>query len=383
MVADGRDRPLAVGGGAFAEGPRGGRRPRSASRRSGTGRRQPAARALLSALAATARGLDGEQAAEVVDRPIGRMIRCRCQLRRVAVAPRTPTCPGDDVRAGSHRPHAAAAADARRTRQAGSVWPPPPEAGHRDPRYTLWQAWNRDNCSGAGSPLQSGGAEGALNAISRPSLRAVRHRRRLRRPYRRASPIGLLDHVAAPTLPSRRRRTLPAGETVAVLSPHAALHRDWDMVVIAGLQEACGPTPLHLRRRAGHQRLLDVLDGLGDDVSRVRGCSPRSVGCSSRYGAYPAAAARQTAVDSDSGDEVVCRRRSSPSSRRTPVTPMRRLPMAPHPPVLSPATVVGRLRRGGVRRTAPSMRTSVPARQTSWRASPSPVYPAILHSGVA
>ena len=44
----------------------------------------------------------------------------------------------------------------------------------------------------------------------------------------------------------------PAGETVAVLSPHAALGRDWEMVVIAGLQEGLWPNTTPRGGDPGH-----------------------------------------------------------------------------------------------------------------------------------
>ena len=148
------------------------------------------------------------------------------------------------------------------------------------------------------------------------------------------------------------------------------------MVVIADCRKACGPTPLRAAA-CWHPAALDVLDG------PVTTMSARAPLLAEERRLLIAAMGRTwrrllvTAVDSDSGDEV-----SLPSpfvaelaayaggSADAPPWPMAALP------VLSPAAVVGRLRAAVCARTAPSMRTSVPARQTSWRASPSPVYPA-------
>ncbi|MGA8329739.1 MAG: PD-(D/E)XK nuclease family protein, partial [Mycobacterium sp.] len=58
-----------------------------------------------------------------------------------------------------------------------------------------------------------------------------------------------------------------ADEQVAVLSAHAALGHEWDVVVIAGLQEGLWPNTVPRGGVLGTQRLLDVLDGVDENVS--------------------------------------------------------------------------------------------------------------------
>jgi RecB family exonuclease len=117
------------------------------------------------------------------------------------------------------------------------------------------------------------------------------------------------------------------------------------MVVIAGLQDGLWPNTTPRGGVLGTQRLLDVLDGLGDDVSA------RAPLLAEERRLLIAAMGRArsrllvTAVDSDSGDDVCL---PSPfvaelaalagGSAEQPPRP------APAPPVLSPAGVVGRLR---------------------------------------
>lgn len=92
-----------------------------------------------------------------------------------------------------------------------------------------------------------------------------------------ASVPGLLDHVAALQL-ARPAAEVTSGETVAVLSPHA-LGRDWEMVVIAGVQDGLWPNTTPRGGVLATQRLLDAIDGHGDEVSAGRPCSPRSADC--------------------------------------------------------------------------------------------------------
>ncbi|ETB32503.1 DNA helicase UvrD, partial [Mycobacterium avium subsp. hominissuis 10-4249] len=56
-------------------------------------------------------------------------------------------------------------------------------------------------------------------------------------------------------------------EQVSVLSAHAALGREWDFVVIAGLQDGLWPNTVPRGGVLGTQRLLDVLDGVSADAS--------------------------------------------------------------------------------------------------------------------
>lgn len=313
---------------------------------------QPAARALLTALAATAHGLDGDQALALLSGPIGRMDpvslrQLRRALRRCATDPDVPA--GTLlVSALTGKPSGLPPTLAGPVKRVRGVLAAASH-GHRansDPRYTLWQVWERSGLQRRWlTAAERGGVEGGL---AERNLGAVTALFDIADDYvartAGASLSGLLDHVAALTL-APVVDELPTGETVAVLSPHAALHRDWDMVVIAGLQDGLWPNTTPRGGVLGTQRLLDVLDGLGEDVSA------RAPLLAEERRLLIAAMGRArrrlliTAVDSDAGDEV-----SLPSpfvaelaalaggSAAEPPRPL------PAPPVLSPAAVVGRLR---------------------------------------
>src|SRR4029453_12913957 len=98
-------------------------------------------------------------------------------------------------------------------------------------------------------------------------------------------------------------------DAVAVLSAHAALGREWEFVVIAGLQEGLWPNTVPRGGVLGTQRLVDVMDGVATDVER--GLSSRAPLLAEERRLLIAAMGRArsrllvTAVDSDSGDESV------------------------------------------------------------------------------
>jgi superfamily I DNA/RNA helicase/RecB family exonuclease len=305
---------------------------------------QPGARALLTVLEATAGGLDGDRAQALLTGPIGRvdpvsLRQLRRALRRhdadladalTGPAPALPVTLAKPV----NRVRAVLAAAARSHRR------------HHDPRYTLWQAWERSGlqrrwCNAA----ERSGVDGAL---AERNLAAVTALFDLAEAYvartAGASLRGLLDHVGALQLPPVAGGG-PGGEAVAVLSPHSALDRDWEMVVIAGLQDGQWPNTTPRGGVLGTQRLLDVLDGLGDEVSAR---APLLADERRLLIAAMGRARRRlliTAVDSDAGDQA-----SLPSpfvaelaahaggDTVEPPQPQ------PAPPVLSTAGVVGRLR---------------------------------------
>ncbi len=315
---------------------------------------QPAARALLTALAAAVGAPDEEQATALLTGPIGRVdpVSLR-QLRRAlrrndigladAVAGQDPQLPGA-LGGALRRVRAVLSATARAYRD------------QRDPRFALWQAWERSGLQRRW--LTAAGRGGADGAAAERHLAAVTALFDIAEDYvvrtTGASVAGLLDHVAAlqlPPVPADRRRT----ETVAVLSPHAALGRDWEMVVIAGVQEGLWPNTTPRGGVLGTQRLLDVLDGLGADV-----CSRAPLLAEERrllIAAMGRARRRLliTAVDSDTGDEALLPSpfvselarfdtggaepaRSDTGGAQPQIRPV------PAPPLLSPAAVVGRLR---------------------------------------
>ncbi|WP_428341967.1 ATP-dependent helicase [Mycobacterium sp.] len=237
---------------------------------------QPAAHALLTVLAATADGLDGGQAVSLLTGPIGRLDpvslrQLRRTLRRAGIegaatqfgdllvealngntSARLPAAQGKplervravlDAAAGSHR-------------------------RGEDPRYTLWAAWQRSGLQRRWlTAWERGGAAGVqagrhLDAVTALFDSCDQYLARTAG----ASLRGLIDHLLAEQL----RAVGPdpaAGEQVAVLSAHAALGREWDLVVIAGLQDGLWPNTIPRGGVLGTQRLLDVLDGVTENAS--------------------------------------------------------------------------------------------------------------------
>lgn len=308
---------------------------------------QPAARALLTVLHATAEGLTDAAAEALLAGPIGRVDPVSLRQVRRALR-RTETSLTEALTGPALSLPATLAKPVNRVRAVLNA----AARSHRatsDPRYTLWQAWERSGLQRRWlTAAERGGVEGAL---ADRNLAAVTALFDIADAYvtrtTGASLSGLLSHVAALHLPPVLDG--PSGETVAVLSPHAALGRDWEMVVIAGVQDGLWPNTTPRGGLLGTQRLLDVLDGLGDDVSA------RAPLLAEERRLLIAAMGRArrrlliTAVDSDAGDEVTL---PSPfvaelaahiggGPETHPGEPPRPMPA---PPVLSPAAVVGRLR---------------------------------------
>jgi RecB family exonuclease len=82
-----------------------------------------------------------------------------------------------------------------------------------------------------------------------------------------ASLRGLIDHLTVQQVHSAAPEPAAAAEQVAVLSAHAALGHEWDVVVIAGLQEGLWPNTIPRGGVLGTQRLLDFLDGVDQNAS--------------------------------------------------------------------------------------------------------------------
>lgn len=313
---------------------------------------QPAVRALLTALAATARGLDGERAHALLAGPIGRMDpvslrQLRRALRRQSADPDRPADAllTDALSGPPLQLPPTLAGPVKRVRGVLAASARAHQA-YADPRHTLWQAWERSGLQRRWlTAAERGRAEGAL---AERNLAAVTALFDTADDYvartAGASLTGLLDHVGALTLPPALDVTSTA-EAVAVLSPHAALDRDWGMVIIAGLQDGLWPNTTPRGGVLGTQRLLDVLDGLADEVSS------RAPLLAEERRLLIAAMGRArrrllvTAVDSDAGDES-----SVPSPFVTELAALAGggagAPPRPvsAPPVLSAAATVGRLR---------------------------------------
>jgi superfamily I DNA/RNA helicase/RecB family exonuclease len=237
---------------------------------------QPAAHALLTVLAATADRLDGEQALSLLTGPIGRVdpvsLRQLHRTLRRGDIDRPSKEFGDLVVEAlngnsSVRLNAAQARSLQRVRVVLDA----AAASHRrgeDPRYTLWAAWQRSGLQrrwltagerGGAAGVQAGRDLDAVTALFDATDQYLAR-------TAGASLRGLIDHLLVERL--RTAEPEPAtGERVAVLSAHAALGREWDLVIIAGLQEGLWPNTVPRGGVLGTQRLLDVLDGVAENVS--------------------------------------------------------------------------------------------------------------------
>lgn len=238
-------------------------------------REHPGVQALLTVLAATVNGLNSQQAVSLMTGPLGRVdpvsqrqlyraLRRACGggmsdeggLLVAALTGSMPQLPA--VLAGPVRRVRSVMAAASRSYHA-----------QRDPRYTLWQIWERSGLAQRWVATADRG--GVLGALADQDLRAVTTLFDIADDYvsrtSAASVVGLLDHIEALRLPLVDDNNGSSAEGVAVLSPHAALGRQWDLVVIAGLQDGLWPNTTPRGGVLSTQRLLDVIDGLGDEVS--------------------------------------------------------------------------------------------------------------------
>ncbi|MCV7379156.1 ATP-dependent helicase [Mycobacterium alsense] len=232
---------------------------------------EPAARALLTVLAATADGLDGARALALLTGPIGRVDPVSLRQLRRTLQRAHPDCAAGDVgallvealcadapRPGPLRRVRAVLDAAARCHRAG-----------QDPRYTLWAAWHRSGlqrrwltASERGGPA---GAQATRDLAAVTALFDVTDHYVARTPG--ASLRGLVEHVGALRVPGANTEPAVGAEQVRVLSAHAALGHEWDFVVIAGLQEGLWPNTVPRGGVLGTQRLLDALDGVTEDAS--------------------------------------------------------------------------------------------------------------------
>lgn len=241
----------------------------------GTLAEEPAAHALLTVLAATADGLGGEQALTLLTGPIGRadpvsLGQLRRTLRCADVgAPRELADLLVEALIGD--PFRLPAAQARPLRRVRAVLDAASRChrGGGDPRYTLWTAWRRSGLQRRW--LAACERSGPFGAQAGRDLDAVTALFDLTDQYvsrtAGASLRGLVDHVGALQVPAVSVEPLVATEQVTVLSAHAALGQQWDLVVIAGLQEGLWPNTIPRGGVLGTQRLLDVLDGVTENAS--------------------------------------------------------------------------------------------------------------------
>ncbi|MGE2713221.1 ATP-dependent helicase [Mycolicibacterium litorale] len=319
---------------------------------------EPAVRALLTVLDATADGVTGAQAEALLAGPIGRvdpvtMRQLRRALRR-ADGSRPPRDFADLLVAALTGPSPEVSDELQRPlRRVRSVL----TAARRsvddglDPRHTLWQAWHRSGLQRRWlAASERGGTVGTqadrdLDAVTALFDVADQHVTRTTG----ASLRGFLDHVAALGLPPVRRGEQRAAEAVAVLSAHAALAGEWDVVVIAGLQEGLWPNTVPRGGVLGTQRLVDVLDGVVDSADDAVSTRAPLLAEERRLLIAALGRARRrvlvTTVDSDGGDEAMlpspfCQELAALATDPGdgPAVPVRA------PRVLAPAALVGRLR---------------------------------------
>jgi superfamily I DNA/RNA helicase/RecB family exonuclease len=237
---------------------------------------RPAAVALLTVLAAVADGLDGERALALLTGPIGRidpvsLRQLRRTLRRTrSGAPREFSelliaALNDD---STDRLSAVHARPLRRVRAVLTAAARSEREG-QDPRYTLWQAWQRSGLQQRWLPASARG--GPAGARADADLDAVTALFDVAEQYvsqtAGASLRGLVEHVAALRLGTPQADPVTTTEAVNVVSAHAALGHEWDLVVISGLQEGLWPNAVPRGGVLGTQRLLDVLDGVGAEAS--------------------------------------------------------------------------------------------------------------------
>ena len=236
---------------------------------------EPAAQALLTVLAATASGLDGEQALALLTGPIGRVDPVSLRQLRRALRRATPDRPsasfGDLVAEALTGDAPLPGPQSRHLQRVRAVLDAAARC-HRDgkdPRYTLWAAWHRSGLQrrwlAAVERGGSAGAQAGRDLAAATALFDVTDHYVARTSG--ASLRGLVEHVAALQLPSEHPEPASATEEVRVLSAHAALGHEWDLVVIAGLQDGLWPNTVPRGGVLGTQRLLDVLDGVTEHAS--------------------------------------------------------------------------------------------------------------------
>lgn len=236
---------------------------------------EPAARALLTVLLATAGGLDGQQALALLTGPIGRVdpVSLR-QLRRMLQRANSGRAPRDfpelvvEALSAEAVPSGPQFAPLRKVRAVLNAAARSHRAGD-DPRYILWAAWQRSGLQRRWLSASERGGPAAAQAAR--NLEVVTALFDVTDDYvsrtSGASLRGLVEHIGALALPSVTRDPVAAAEHVQVLSAHAALGHEWDFVVIAGLQDGLWPNTIPRGGVLATQRLLDVLDGVGADAS--------------------------------------------------------------------------------------------------------------------
>jgi superfamily I DNA/RNA helicase/RecB family exonuclease len=251
--------------------------PVAASTVAGSLAEQPAARALLTVLAAASDGLDGKRALTLLTGPIGRvdpvaLRQLRRALRRTGIdgPPREFADLLVDALndGGFSRLTPIQAWPLRRVRAVLDAAARSHRRGE-DPRYILWAAWRRSGLErrwlvacerGGPSGVQAGRDLDAVTALFDATDQYLSRTAGATLP-------GLIDQLSTLPMPAVGPESTASAEQVPVLSAHAALGHEWDLVVIAGLQEGLWPNTIPRGGVLGTQRLLDVLDGVAENTS--------------------------------------------------------------------------------------------------------------------
>ncbi|MEO6794308.1 MAG: ATP-dependent DNA helicase [Mycobacterium sp.] len=319
---------------------------------------QPAVAALLTVLECAADGVDGPRALSLLTGPIGRvdpisLRQLQRTLRRGTARAQAPVGPGEELAAVlSGEPGRLSAVHSRPLRRVRAVLQAAARshAADRDPHYTLWQAWNRSGLQHRWlSATERGGPAGAqagrdLDAVTALFDLAEQYVARTSG----ATLVGLVEHVTAMQLVAPRSEPTAGTEAVGMLSPHAALGHEWDLVVIAGVQEGLWPNTVPRGGVLGTHRLLDTLQNLGEEVSA------RAPLLAEERRLLVAAMGRArhrlviTAVDGtgEAGDDDQTPSEFLPELMACATDEGGRVPVPPvvAPPVLSAAGLVGRMR---------------------------------------
>ncbi|WP_029115413.1 ATP-dependent DNA helicase [Mycobacterium sp. URHB0044] len=318
----------------------------------------PAVAALLTVLEVAVHGLDGERAMALVTGPIGRVDPVSLRQLRRALRRADGSQPPREfadllVEALDGRPVDLPDQLARPLRRVAAVLTAAgrSEAAGRDPRVTLWNAWHHSGLQrrwlasterGGQGGIQAGRDLDAVTALFDVAEQFVSR-------TAGASVTGLVDHVRAMALPAGGRDERRVGESVAVLSAHAALGREWEVVVIAGLQEGLWPNTIPRGGVLATQHLIDLLDGVADPMSGAMSTRAPLLAEERRLLISALGRARShvvvTAVDGDEGDgsELPSPFCAELAALATDAVQADTAPV--HAPrVLAPAALVGRLR---------------------------------------
>ncbi|MCV7193175.1 ATP-dependent helicase [Mycolicibacterium brumae] len=228
-------------------------------------------RALLTVLQAADGDLGGDDALALLTGPIGRidpvtLRQLRRTLRRLDGAS-PPRDFGELAAEALNAPGAVNGPGARQLQRVAAVLKAARADG--DPRRRLWQAWRRSGLQPRLLAAAERGGPGAARAEA--DLDAVTELFDVAEQFLERSPGAtartLADHVAGLTLPVTVGEPNETPDAVTVLSPQQALGREWDVVVIAGLQEGLWPNTIPRGGVLATQALLDTLDGVTGVVS--------------------------------------------------------------------------------------------------------------------